>query len=194
MGFKLIGSNTSPYVRKLRVYMLEENIPFEFQNINIFEKEGADYLKKISPINKIPVLLENEKPVWDSRVIFNYLQQKYKKAPLAIEEENILSAIDAGFDANIIRLLSQRSGLEMDSDLMILKRNKHRTTEILDFVSPYAAKWVSQNTWNFLSISLYCLLEWLEFRKLYEFNDKKELVAFYKHFQSKESIKTTRPQ
>ena len=53
--------------------MLMDNIPYEFKELNIYEAEGGLELNRVNPINQIPVLLDGEKKIWDSRVIFNYL-------------------------------------------------------------------------------------------------------------------------
>lgn len=71
----LIGSLTSPYVRKLRLLM-HGNIAIEFKAINYLEKNDSDYLKSLNPINQIPLLIDDEQTIYDSRVIFNYLCKK----------------------------------------------------------------------------------------------------------------------
>ena len=92
MSYTLIGSTTSPYVRKLRL-CFHDKINYEFKSINYLEINDANYLKSINPINKIPILIDNEETIFDSRVIFNHLTKKYSWTKLSLKEENILSAI-----------------------------------------------------------------------------------------------------
>ena len=55
---KLIGSNTSPYVRRLRLWL--EGINYEFAALNIFEGEGRDTLKSHNPALRVPMLINGD--------------------------------------------------------------------------------------------------------------------------------------
>jgi glutathione S-transferase len=68
---KLIGSLTSPYVRKVRVVMAEKKLDYQF----ILEDPWAsDALLKSNPLGKVPCLvLEGGEAVFDSRVIVEYV-------------------------------------------------------------------------------------------------------------------------
>lgn len=69
---KLLGSLTSPYVRKTRIVLAEKKIDYEF----IIDNGGADGfgLAERNPLCRIPVLiLEDGSSLYDSRVIVEYL-------------------------------------------------------------------------------------------------------------------------
>lgn len=68
---KLIGSNTSPYVRKVRVVMAEKKLDYDYVLENVW---AADTLIAASnPLGKVPCLiLENGEAIFDSRVIVEY--------------------------------------------------------------------------------------------------------------------------
>lgn len=69
---KLIGSNTSPYVRKIRVVMVEKRIECEFVTDNVWG--AAPVVAQYNPLVKVPVLLlDDGTPLYDSRVIAEYL-------------------------------------------------------------------------------------------------------------------------
>ena len=72
MALTLIGSYTSPYARKIRL-LLHGDTNVTFKAVNYFEEEGREYLKSINPFNQIPMLLDGDQPIYDSRVIFNYI-------------------------------------------------------------------------------------------------------------------------
>ena len=95
---KLYGSHTSPFVRKLRL-LLWENKDLEFIAINYLEENDGKLLKDINPLNQIPLLIDGEQKVYDSRIIFNYLTNKMKLPALNIEDENRLSAIDTAMSS-----------------------------------------------------------------------------------------------
>lgn len=71
MPMKLIGSNTSPYVRKVRVVMAEKKLDYDYVLENVW---AADTLIAASnPLGKVPCLiLENGEAIFDSRVIVEY--------------------------------------------------------------------------------------------------------------------------
>jgi glutathione S-transferase len=69
---KLIGSYTSPYVRKVRVVFAEKKLDYSFELENPWSpdaKVGAS-----NPLGKVPCLvMEDGSPMYDSRVIAEYL-------------------------------------------------------------------------------------------------------------------------
>jgi glutathione S-transferase len=69
---KLIGTLTSPYVRKARIVLAEKKIDYE---LVIDSPWAADnHIATFSPLGKVPVLvLDDESTLFDSRVIVEYL-------------------------------------------------------------------------------------------------------------------------
>src|SRR3546814_6042257 len=69
---KLIGSPTSPYVRKVRIVMVEKKLDYEF----VLEDVWADdtQIARYNPLGKIPCLIMDDNgSLFDSRVIVEYL-------------------------------------------------------------------------------------------------------------------------
>jgi glutathione S-transferase len=74
MIMKLIGSLTSPYVRKVRVVMAEKKLDYQFE---VEDPWASDALLKLNPLGKVPCLiLEGREAVFDSRVIVEYLDTR----------------------------------------------------------------------------------------------------------------------
>ena len=68
---KLIGSLTSPYVRKVRIMMAEKKLDFQ---LLLQDPWAADEVLKSNPLGKVPCLvMEGGEAVFDSRVIVEYL-------------------------------------------------------------------------------------------------------------------------
>ncbi len=68
---KLLGSLTSPYVRKVRVVMAEKKLECQFVQEDVW---GKDDILKSNPLGKVPCLvMEGAEAVFDSRVIVEYL-------------------------------------------------------------------------------------------------------------------------
>ncbi len=69
---KLIGSKTSPYVRKVRVVMVEKKLDYAFIEENVWSPDSA--ITEINPLGKVPCLvMEAGEALFDSRVIVEYL-------------------------------------------------------------------------------------------------------------------------
>ncbi len=69
---KLLGSTSSPYVRKVRVVMAEKKLEYTFVTEDVW---GADTtISQSNPLGKIPCLvMEGAEALFDSRVIVEYL-------------------------------------------------------------------------------------------------------------------------
>lgn len=69
---KLIGTHTSPFVRKVRIVLAEKKIDVEFVIDSPWLAESK--VKEINPLGKIPVLVfDDGSPLFDSRVIVEYI-------------------------------------------------------------------------------------------------------------------------
>ncbi len=68
---KLIGSLTSPYVRKVRVVLAEKKLDYNFVLEDVW---GSDAILASNPLGKVPCLvMEGAEAVFDSRVIVEYV-------------------------------------------------------------------------------------------------------------------------
>ncbi|MBA2405272.1 MAG: glutathione S-transferase family protein [Bdellovibrionales bacterium] len=188
MGYVLYGSKTSPFVRRIRV--LFDNIPYEFKELNIFEGQDAVDLNKINPINQVPVLVDGENTIWDSRQIFNYLNSLHRFQNMDWQDENMLTAIDGAMDSGVSLLLMKRSGINTDEPFMYVQRQKDRVESIMDHLKPYIAG-AGLSDWNFLSISIYCFLDWARFRSIIKFDNRPECIAFLEKYKNNTSIINT---
>lgn len=69
---KLIGSNTSPYVRKVRIVMAEKKLDYQFVEEDVWA--AGSTMADSNPLGKVPCLvMEGGEAVFDSRVIVEYL-------------------------------------------------------------------------------------------------------------------------
>lgn len=197
MNYTLIGSFTSPYVRKIRLLLFSLGT-YKFESINYLEKKDGDYLKSINPINQIPILLDGEMKIFDSRVIYNYLSKKHHLKPLTIEEENILSAIDAAMDTSINLFSLRRGGLDLNPENGhngYIERQKERVPLILNWLTPWVKTLDPKNSadWNFLTMSLYSYLYWGEFRNIVDLSDFPEHKVFLEQFKNAPGVHETTP-
>ncbi len=69
---KLIGSVTSPYVRKVRIVMAEKKLDYQFVTEDVWSDQTT--IHSDNPLGKVPCLImEGHEAVFDSRVIVEYL-------------------------------------------------------------------------------------------------------------------------
>ena len=69
---KLIGSITSPYVRKVRIVMAEKKLDFEFVTEDVWAADTN--ISASNPLGKVPCLvMEAGEAIFDSRVIVEYV-------------------------------------------------------------------------------------------------------------------------
>ena len=69
---KLLGSTSSPYVRKVRVVMAEKKLDYELVNEDVWSADTT--ISDCNPLGKVPCLvMEGAEALFDSRVIVEYL-------------------------------------------------------------------------------------------------------------------------
>ncbi|MEP7187299.1 MAG: glutathione S-transferase family protein [Rhodanobacter sp.] len=72
---RVIGSYVSPYVRKVLVCLEMKGIDYEVDPIAPFV--GNDEFGRLSPLRRVPVLIDDRLVLNDSSVICQYLEDKY---------------------------------------------------------------------------------------------------------------------
>lgn len=73
MSIVIHGVPPSPFVRKVRVFLAEKNVPYEIQQQQPFDKT-PEYLA-ISPLGKVPCLQDGDFTVPDSSAICAYVER-----------------------------------------------------------------------------------------------------------------------
>lgn len=80
MTTRIIGNYVSPYVRKVLVALGLKGVPYEIDPLVPFFGDAA--FEALSPLRRIPVLIDDEVTLTDSTVICEYLDERYPGAPL----------------------------------------------------------------------------------------------------------------
>jgi glutathione S-transferase len=69
---KLIGSLTSPFVRKVRIVLAEKRLDYRFELENVWADDSQ--IQQFNPLGKVPVLITDDGgAIFDSRVIVEYV-------------------------------------------------------------------------------------------------------------------------
>jgi len=77
--FHIVGHQLCPYVQRVVILMIEKQLPYTRTDIDLSNK--PDWLLKISPTGKVPVLVVNDnKFLFESHVICEYLDEVSKSS------------------------------------------------------------------------------------------------------------------
>ena len=168
---KLHGSKTSPYVRKVRIVMIEKRIDADFVEDNVWSADTR--VTQHNPLTKVPVLvLDDGTALYDSRVIVEYLDgitPVSRLIPDGGRERALVKrweALGDGIgDAGIAMFLERKRGHDaQDKDWIARQRGK------VDAGIAAAARELGDREYchglslSLGDISLGCSLLWLEFR------------------------------
>jgi glutathione S-transferase len=169
---KLIGSFTSPYVRKVRVVLAEKKLDYALEIDNVW---GADTsVHQSNPLGKVPCLvMEDGKAMYDSRVIAEYLDtltpvckllppNGRDRADVKVWEALADGVLDA---AVLVRLERTLRPAEQQSDAWIA-RQMGKVRAGLQVMSDNLgdAAFCMGNHYTLADVAVGCALGWLAFR------------------------------
>lgn len=181
---QLFGSTTSPYVRRIRLYLAllaNQNIisgeSYQFVNLDIFSAQDREKLIKDNPTLKVPYLIDGEQRIFDSRIIYRYLAEKFSQPALSWQEENMLTLMDAANDSFVTLFLTKRSGLDNKQDSLFFNLQNERVGIIMHQLNEALLNG-NFNAWNYPSICLFSLLDWANLRELYPFAEFPALLKW----------------
>ena len=137
---KLVGSYTSPFVRKLSILLLEKGITFEF--INELPYNADNGVAQFNPLGKVPVLVTEEGECWfDSPIIAEYIElmnvapAMLPRDPLeSLRVRKIEALADGIMDAGLVSVREQaRPAAQQSEDELLRQREKiNRSLDVLE--------------------------------------------------------------
>jgi len=170
---KLIGSLTSPYVRKVRIVMAEKKLDFELKLEDVW---GTDDVLKANPLGKVPCLvMEGGEAVFDSRVIVEYLDTLSPVGKLIpasgrerVEVRTWEALADGVLDASILARLEQTWGgrSAAQRSQAWIDRQMSRVDAALGAMGKGLGDkpWCMGNAFTLADIAVGCALGYLDFR------------------------------
>ncbi|HEX4763476.1 MAG TPA: glutathione S-transferase C-terminal domain-containing protein [Usitatibacter sp.] len=167
---KLVGTKTSPYVRKIRVILAEKNLAHEFVEESAWTADTK--VPTFNPLNKVPALvMDDGEAIYDSTVISEYLDsisggglvpsEPAQRARARRNEALGNGLADAGITA---RLEGQRDKAKQDEAW--IKRQMSKVHAAIDAMSRHlgSQQYLGGAKPNIGDIGCACALFWLEFR------------------------------
>ena len=201
---KLIGSLTSPYVRKARIVLAEKKMEYEFVLENVHAPDTT--IDHFNPLGKIPTLiLDDGTCIYDSRVIVEYLDSRAPIHRLIPEggrertEVKVWEALADGMqDAAIAVLLETKRPNESARSPEWIAKQARKVDAALASMSRSIGKspWCYGKSFSLADIAVGTSLGYLAFR-FPENNWQKtypNLLAHYNKLMERESFKDTVPK
>lgn len=167
---KLVGSLTSPYVRKVRVVLAERGIAHEFLEESAWT--ATTTVPKYNPLNKVPALvMDDGTPIFDSRVITEYLDAISGGTLLPAGAEarakaRCLEALGDGIaDAGITRFLERKRDAARRDEAWMARQLDKVNSGITALARALGERdYLGGDAPSMADISCACALFWVEFR------------------------------
>lgn len=170
---KLIGSYTSPFVRKISVILLEKGIVFEFINHTPWAEDSQ--VPHYNPLGKVPALIDERGLTWyDSSVIAQVIELRDEAPALlpddalrALQVRQLAKLADGINDAAVTIVREQmRPGAQQSEEVLL--RNREKIQRGLDALEAAAAKaeLINTGTLNLADIAIGCMIGYLNFRRV----------------------------
>ncbi|MFZ6638706.1 glutathione S-transferase [Undibacterium sp. TC4M20W] len=201
---KLIGSITSPFVRKVRVVMAEKKLDYVFVQENVWAADST--IQQSNPLGKVPCLLmEDGGAMFDSRVIVEYIDTLTPVGKLIpsqgrerVEVKCWEALADGIMDAAIlVRLEKTLRPAEQQSQEWIDRQMSKVHAGLKSMSSGLGdTAFCTGNHLTLADISVACALGWLGFRfpEIDWRGDYPNLAKLFDKLSERASFKDTLPQ
>lgn len=182
---QLIGSPTSPYVRKVRVYLAETGTRCDFVPVDAWQPDAA--LLARAPLGKVPVLVRDDgSTLFDSLLVLEYLDHLLPEAKRLLPTQGearweVLRwhALAHGLiDATVARLLDLRRP-EPRRSAEVRAREEVRIARTLDSLEKSIAgqQWACLDRLTLADVVLGVALQYIDFRYAHDWRGKRPALA-----------------
>jgi glutathione S-transferase len=197
---KLVGSKTSPFVRKIRILLAEKQLAFEFVEDNVWAADT--HVPRYNPIGKVPALVTDDGEfLYDSKVIAEYVDSlpgvNFIPAPIRervrVRRDEALG--DGIADAGVAIFLERKRESARQDPAWIARQAGKVDAGIAALSRSVAGKQSSEaGRMTLGDIACGCALFWLEFRlPEFRWRDDPVLKAWAENLESRASFAQTRP-
>lgn len=202
---KLIGSLTSPYVRKVRIVMAEKRLDYKLELEDVWAAGSG--ITESNPLGKVPCLvMEGGEAVFDSRVIVEYLDTLSPVQRLIpasgrerVEVRTWEALADGLVDASILaRLeLTWPGRTELQRSAAWVDRQMHKVHASIKAMGQGLGDrpWCAGIHFTLADIAVGCALGYLDFRfpQIDWRRDHPNLAKLYDKLSQRQSFVDTQP-
>ena len=168
---KLIGSDASPFARKVRIVLAEKKIEYEFEAEDPWGEKSGIWAN--NPLGQVPVLLlEDGTPIFDSRVIVEFLDNASPRGKLIpadnrerIEVRRWEALADGILNAGVL-IRRERARPEGERSAEWQDRQMKKIDAGIRMMAHDLSEnaWCAGNGFTLADISVGACLGWLSFR------------------------------
>ncbi|HTF97791.1 MAG TPA: glutathione S-transferase [Cellvibrio sp.] len=182
---KLYGSFTSPFVRHVRIVILETGLPCEF--IETDQNSSAEK----SPTKRVPFFEDGDIFLTDSSSIVKYLREKvgqhFCKTAKELDEYCLVNTL---LEATTNLFFIKRDGVDIQP-VPYLQRQAARIASILTDINQLP--FPSSPPYSDMQLRLACYIGWSKLRNQVDFSNYSHLENFYSNLQEYPPFKATLP-
>jgi glutathione S-transferase len=171
-SIRLLGSLTSPYVRKVRIVMAEKRIDYHLELEDVWAPDSR--IQEANPLGKVPCLImEDGGAVFDSRVIVEYLDGASPVSKLIPPSGRERAEVrtwealgDGVLDAAILVRLEQTQRPAEQQSAKWIERQMSKINAGLEAMSRGLGDkpWCNGHTYTLADIAVGCALGYIDFR------------------------------
>ncbi len=182
---KLYGSDTSPYVRKVRIVIAEKQIACDW----VMERpaDAGGRFRELNPLGKIPVLeTDSGSVIYDSPVIAEYLDGLSTPRLIPEAGENrwqvqTLHALGDGMmDATVARMLERRKPEDKQTAAVVSKQEGKVADALKSLDSTVASKsFFVDNSFSLADIAIATALSYIDFRYNHDWRSQFPALAVW---------------
>lgn len=197
---KLIGSNTSPYVRKARLVLLEKNIAHTYVVDPPSDPNSEAY--RVNPLGRIPALiLDDGTCVFDSPVIAEYVDT-LNDTPILVPRHDALARMrvkrgealaDGIMDSAVVVRMESIRAIEKREQTTLDLHNGAVTRALAHMAEQLGThEWYEGNNITLADLALVSALVYLDLRQAERDwrSSHPNLAAYFKRLSARPSVQT----
>lgn len=204
----LHATNASPFGRQVRIILAEKGLDYD-QDQTLASQRDAATFGRVSPALRVPVLEDNGKTLFDTRIIIEYLLAAYpnaggeetpKLAPTLtrpdthLEDAMVHSVVNTLLDTAVNLLAVGRGGVT-EEQVPYLGRHKERVTASLDWLEEQAgAEGFQPGIFSVADIAWICAADFGDMRGVFRVGERPGLQAIREFYAERLSVAGTRPE
>lgn len=195
---KLYGSDTSPYVRKVRIVIAEKKLNCDW----VLERpaDAGGRFRELNPLGKIPVLeTDSGSVIYDSPIIAEYLDSL--STPKLIPEtgddrwqvQTMHALGDGMMDATVARMLEQRKPEEKQT-AAVVRKQEGKVADALQSLESATANiaFLVGGSYSMADIAIGVALSYIDLRYAHDWRSQYPVLATWsKTVLSRDSFTST---
>lgn len=187
MNITLYGSKTSPFVRRVSLFFIENNIDYKLELVNVYDANQLSSYENQTPTLRVPCVEIDGNIIWDSYLILKYIQGK----EFSLEQEKLMFLINDANDAGVYLAQAKIFRVDENHQGVPSQNAQRRLQAILNYFESKPALL----TWDTVGVWLFCLLDFLMFIKVHELDmaNHPNLVEFHQQQLQRNSVQQTSP-